>query len=161
MPVERRGQAIAIWLGSTGVGSNRHQEEPDVQWKAAAFVRWHEPDDARVSSPDLPDKTTTVRHSSGCQCGIDFVPGANLTRVTNTPAFVGSPLIAPPSDIMRGSDAVKGSYREVCSIVRAIFSDERPNCRYAYCHNKHSASRKITGKTRQPSEDAYDARVFL
>ena len=32
---------------------NRHQEEPDVQWKAAAFVRWHEPDDARVSSPDL------------------------------------------------------------------------------------------------------------
>jgi len=53
MPVERRGQAIAIWLGSTGVGSNRHQEEPDVQWKAAAFVRWHEPDEARVSSPDL------------------------------------------------------------------------------------------------------------
>src|SRR6266403_5725124 len=53
MPVERREQAIAIWLGSTGVGSNRHQEEPDVQWEAAAFVRWHEPDDARVSSPDL------------------------------------------------------------------------------------------------------------
>ena len=26
---------------------------PNVQWKAAAFVRWHEPDDARVSSPDL------------------------------------------------------------------------------------------------------------
>jgi hypothetical protein len=24
-----------------------------VQWKAAAFVRWHAPDDARVSSPDL------------------------------------------------------------------------------------------------------------
>jgi hypothetical protein len=23
------------------------------QWKAAAFARWHEPDDARVSSPDL------------------------------------------------------------------------------------------------------------
>src|SRR6516165_3229095 len=32
---------------------NRQREEPDVQWKAAAFVRWHEPDDARVSSPDL------------------------------------------------------------------------------------------------------------
>ena len=53
MPVERREQAIAIWLGSTGVGSNRHREETDVQWKAAAFTRWHEPDDARVSSPDL------------------------------------------------------------------------------------------------------------
>src|SRR6266516_2746026 len=32
---------------------NRQREEPDVQWKAAAFVRWHEPDDARVSSPVL------------------------------------------------------------------------------------------------------------
>jgi hypothetical protein len=28
---------------------NRQREEPDVQWKAAAFARWHEPDDARVS----------------------------------------------------------------------------------------------------------------
>src|SRR5260370_34230369 len=48
MPVERRERAIAIWLGSTG-----QREEPDVQWKAAAFARWHEPDDARVSSPVL------------------------------------------------------------------------------------------------------------
>jgi hypothetical protein len=31
---------------------NRQTEEPDAQWKAAAFVRWHEPDDARVSSPE-------------------------------------------------------------------------------------------------------------
>jgi hypothetical protein len=45
---ERRERAIAIWLGSTGNG-----REPDVQWKAAAFARWHEPDDARVSSPVL------------------------------------------------------------------------------------------------------------
>jgi putative ABC transport system substrate-binding protein len=29
---------------------NRQREEPDIQWKAAAFVRWHEPYDARVSS---------------------------------------------------------------------------------------------------------------
>ena len=48
MLVERRERAIAIWLGSTGNGRNL-----DVQWKAAAFVRWHEPDDARVSSPVL------------------------------------------------------------------------------------------------------------
>src|SRR6516164_2199173 len=27
---------------------NRQREEPDAQWKAAAFARWHEPDDARV-----------------------------------------------------------------------------------------------------------------
>jgi len=27
--------------------------QPEAQRKAAAFNRWHEPDDARVSSPDL------------------------------------------------------------------------------------------------------------
>src|SRR5215831_10291468 len=113
MPAERRGQAIAVGVGSTGNGrsltfngrrqpscdgtsrmtrecqvriceglevqflgptrllkqgnacgakgaghrrwdrGNRQREEPDDQRKAAAFKRWHEPDDARVSSPDL------------------------------------------------------------------------------------------------------------
>src|SRR5215469_4325126 len=48
MAVERRGRAIVADLGQPG-----DREEPFVQWKAAAFVRWHEPDDARVSSPDL------------------------------------------------------------------------------------------------------------
>ena len=48
MPVERRERVIAICIGSTGNGRN-----PVYKWKAAAFVRWHEPDDARVSSPDL------------------------------------------------------------------------------------------------------------
>ena len=37
MLVERREQAIAIWIGSTGNG-----RRPDSQWKAAAFVRWHQ-----------------------------------------------------------------------------------------------------------------------
>ena len=32
---------------------NRQREEPGIQRKAAAFMRWHEPDDARVSSPDV------------------------------------------------------------------------------------------------------------
>jgi hypothetical protein len=31
---------------------NGAQAEPDIQGKAAAFVRLHEPDDARVSSPE-------------------------------------------------------------------------------------------------------------
>ena len=48
MAVERRGWVIAADLGQL-VG----REEPFVQWRAAAFARWHEPDDARVSSPDL------------------------------------------------------------------------------------------------------------
>jgi hypothetical protein len=49
----KRGNA----RGAKGAGHrhlarvNRQREEPDVQWKAAAFARWHEPDDARVSSP--------------------------------------------------------------------------------------------------------------
>ena len=52
MPVERRGRVIAIGSGQP-MSDNRHREEPEVQWKAAALARWHEPDDARVSSPDL------------------------------------------------------------------------------------------------------------
>jgi len=49
MPVERRGWAIAVELGPTGYAGR----SPIVQRKAAAFARWHEPDDARVSSPDV------------------------------------------------------------------------------------------------------------
>ena len=48
MRLERRGWVIAVDLGQL-----RNREEPFVQRKAAAFTRWHEPDDARVSSPDL------------------------------------------------------------------------------------------------------------
>jgi hypothetical protein len=48
MGLERRGWVIAADLGQLV-----RREEPFVQWKAAAFVRWHEPDDARVSCPDL------------------------------------------------------------------------------------------------------------
>src|ERR1700674_964273 len=46
--LERRGRVIAADLGQPV-----RREEPFVQRKAAAFARWHEPDDARVSSPDL------------------------------------------------------------------------------------------------------------
>ena len=48
MGLERRGQVIAVDLGQPV-----RREEPFVQRKAAAFARWHEPDEARVSSPDL------------------------------------------------------------------------------------------------------------
>jgi hypothetical protein len=48
MLVERRGQATDV--GSEPTGNRRSS---DSRRKAAAFVRWHEPDDARVSSPDL------------------------------------------------------------------------------------------------------------
>src|SRR6266576_6769796 len=41
MLVERRGRVIAVELGPTG-GARR---SPKVQRKAAAFPRWHEPDD--------------------------------------------------------------------------------------------------------------------
>ena len=48
MPVERRGQVTDV--GSEPTGNRRSSNS---QRKAAAFARWHEPDDARVSSPDL------------------------------------------------------------------------------------------------------------
>jgi tripartite-type tricarboxylate transporter receptor subunit TctC len=39
------GMPAHIWFGLLAPAR--------FQWKAAAFARWHEPDDARVSSPDL------------------------------------------------------------------------------------------------------------
>ena len=48
MLVERRGRVTNVGIGSTGNGRNSAHQR-----KAAAFERWHEPDDARVSSPDL------------------------------------------------------------------------------------------------------------
>src|SRR6267378_5724676 len=51
----KRGNA----RGAKGAGHRRGSEptgngrSSNSRWEAAAFVRWHEPDDARVSSPDL------------------------------------------------------------------------------------------------------------
>src|SRR5215471_3759727 len=66
VPMRRRGADCLVVVpkrgnacGAKGAGhrrwdrGNRQREEPDDQRKAAAFKRWHEPDDARVSSPDL------------------------------------------------------------------------------------------------------------
>ena len=47
MLVERRERVIAIGR------VNRQREEPDDQWKAAAFMRWYEPDKSRGLSPVL------------------------------------------------------------------------------------------------------------
>jgi hypothetical protein len=52
MPVERRGWVTNVGLGQL-VPGDWQREEPDNQRKAAAFAWWHEPDDARVSRPDL------------------------------------------------------------------------------------------------------------
>jgi hypothetical protein len=48
MVMERRGRVIAVALGQPV-----RREEPVVQRKAAAFMRWHEPDKSRGLSPDL------------------------------------------------------------------------------------------------------------
>ncbi len=45
MELERRGRVIAVECGPTGTAGR----SPMVQRKAAAFVRWHEPCEARVS----------------------------------------------------------------------------------------------------------------
>ena len=49
MGLERRGRVIAVGLGPTGLAGR----SPPLQRKAAAFKRWHEPYDARVSSTVL------------------------------------------------------------------------------------------------------------
>ena len=41
------GHRHRVWVNRVVPGGTH------IQWKAAAFSRWHEPDDARVSSPDL------------------------------------------------------------------------------------------------------------
>jgi len=48
MPAEQREQVIGVGSEPTG-----NRMSSNSRRKAAAFVRWHEPDDARVSSPDL------------------------------------------------------------------------------------------------------------
>ena len=49
MGLERRGRVIAAGFGPTGYAGR----SPIVQWKAAAFGRWQEPDESRGSRPDL------------------------------------------------------------------------------------------------------------
>src|ERR1700751_6159855 len=47
MPAERGGQVIGVGKDPTVKGKSFTSQR-----KAAAFVRWHEPDDARVSRPE-------------------------------------------------------------------------------------------------------------
>ena len=47
-PWSEGGRSSPLSLGQLG----QTRRSPKIQWKAAAFVRWHEPDDARVSSPE-------------------------------------------------------------------------------------------------------------
>ena len=66
MPVEQRGWVTNVGSGQL-VPGDRHREEPDNRRKAAVFAWWHEPDDARVSRPDVcpvkasPDYARRVR----------------------------------------------------------------------------------------------------
>ena len=48
MPVERRGESLTALLGQRETGGTQL-----FRRKATAFVEWHEPDEARVSCPDL------------------------------------------------------------------------------------------------------------
>ena len=51
MPVERRGWVTAVGAGQPQPSGDGRS--PISRRKAVAFQRWHEPDDARVSRPDL------------------------------------------------------------------------------------------------------------
>jgi hypothetical protein len=76
--------AIRIELNA----SFRQREEPDIQWKAAAFVRWHEPDDARVGLASF-IVGWALRDSIGisfARMGADLVvvPPATLVNITSS-----------------------------------------------------------------------------
>ena len=79
MPVERREQAIGIVSGQLPSG-DRPQEEPDKQWKAAAFTRWQEPDELRGSRPDLRETRGAIPRaysaSSPFQAGVSNFRGS-------------------------------------------------------------------------------------
>jgi len=61
--VEQRGQVTDV--GSEPTGNRRSSNS---RRKAAAFVRWHEPDDARVSSPDVcPGKPSMFSRGQSCR----------------------------------------------------------------------------------------------
>src|SRR5271170_4173843 len=80
MPVERRGWVIEIGSGQLASG-NRQWEEPDRQSKAAAFTRWHEPDDAKVSSPVVcPVKASVFSRRQTCR-GKSQAPRSSDSRV--------------------------------------------------------------------------------
>src|SRR6266480_3667238 len=75
MGLERRGCVTAVGSGQPA------REEPDMQRKAAAFTRWHEPDDARVSSPDVcPVKASVFSRSQTCR-GKSQAPRSSDSRV--------------------------------------------------------------------------------
>ena len=63
MLVERRGQVTDVGREPTGNGRSSNSRR-----KAAAFARWHEPDDARVSSPDVcPAKAGMFSRGQTCR----------------------------------------------------------------------------------------------
>jgi hypothetical protein len=65
MLVERRGQVTDV--GSEPTGNRRSSNS---RRKAAAFVRWHEPDDARVSSPDLSEARGEIPRAYSAKCEV-------------------------------------------------------------------------------------------
>jgi hypothetical protein len=60
-----KSSALAVQVHACQPGQlrsgNRPQEEPDEQWKAAAFARWHEPDESRGSRPESVMSSMPVR----------------------------------------------------------------------------------------------------
>jgi hypothetical protein len=76
MLVERRGQVTDVESEPTG-----NRRSSNSRRKAAAFERWHEPDDARVSSPDVcPVKASMFSRVQTCR-GKSQAPRSSDSRV--------------------------------------------------------------------------------
>src|SRR6202048_2172154 len=110
VPMRRRGADCSLVVmkrryspWSEGSGSptlgrvNRQREEPDMQRKAAAFARWHEPDDASVSvricerlGVQFPGPTRLVSRASPVQTAV-----RNCTRDEGGPFGFGDQVADP------------------------------------------------------------------
>jgi hypothetical protein len=73
MLAERREQATAIWIRSTGNGRSLI-----IQWKAAAFVRRHEPYESRGSRTDLREARGEIPRAYSAFATVPF--GSALKR---------------------------------------------------------------------------------
>ena len=70
-PTAGRARFLSQWGGSSPLSMGQLGKtgtSPRIQRKAAAFVRWHEPDDARVSSPVVcPVKASMFSRRQTCR----------------------------------------------------------------------------------------------
>ena len=85
-PTAGRARLLSQWGRSSPLDrANRQREEPGSQWKAAAFARWHEPDESRGSRPDVCPVKASVFSRRQTYRGKSQAPRSSDSRVAGKP----------------------------------------------------------------------------